>query len=59
MGPALPHVENIPLALVDHPSNDGVTIKMPYEVHVLNHTFFLLDCLKLNLALFLNQLKLA
>ena len=36
MEPALPHVENVPLALVDHPSNDGVTIKMPYEVDVLN-----------------------
>ena len=28
--------EGASLALVDHPSSDGVTIKMPYEVDVLN-----------------------
>ena len=25
------------LALVDHPSSDGVTIKIPYGVHILLH----------------------
>ena len=49
--------EGASLALVDHPSSDGV--KMPYEVDVSTPNLFLLDCLKLNLALFLDQLRLA
>ena len=34
MGPVLAHGEKVPLylALVDHPSSDGVTIKIPYGV---------------------------
>ena len=36
-GPVLPHqAEDASLALVDHPSRDGVTTKMPYEVDVLH-----------------------
>ena len=34
-GPALPHVEKVPLALVGHPSSNGITIKMPYGADVL------------------------
>ena len=49
--------EGASLALVDHPSSDGV--KMPNEVDVSTPNLFLLDCLKLNLALFLDQLRLA
>ena len=44
-------------AMVGYPSSDGVTIKMPYGVDVLH--VFLLDWLKLNLALLLDQLRLA
>ena len=46
--------EGASLALVGHPSSDGVTIKIPYRVDV-----FLLGWLKLNLALLLDQLRLA
>ena len=51
------------LALVDHPSSDGITMKIPYGVDVFTSiTFashlFLLGWLKLNLAL-LDQLRLA
>ena len=36
-GPVLPHqAEDASLALVDHPSRDDVTTKMPYEVDVLH-----------------------
>ena len=35
-GPVLPHGEKVPLALVGHPSSDGVTIKMSYGVDVLH-----------------------
>ena len=36
-GPVLLHrAEDASLALVDHPSRDGVTIKMPYGVDVLH-----------------------
>ena len=48
------------LALVGHPSSDGVTIKMPYGVDVLHRPhLFLLGWLKLNLSLLLDQLRLA
>ena len=53
------------LALVGHPFSDGVTIEMPYGVDVLHQPalhaphLFLLGCLKLNLALLLDQLRLA
>ena len=50
--------EGASLALVGHPSSDGVTIKMPYGVDVfidqLRTPFFLLGWLKLNLALLLD-----
>ena len=36
MGPVLPHGEKVPLALVGHPSSDGITIKIPYGVDVLH-----------------------
>ena len=36
-GPVLPHGEKMPLALVGHPSSDGVIIKIPYVVDVLLH----------------------
>ena len=49
VGPVLPH-EGASLTLVGHPSSDGVTIKMPYGVD---------GWLKLNLALLLDQLRLA
>ena len=54
--------EGASLALVAHPSSDGVTIKMGYDgvdVFTLTsfvHHLFLLDWLKLNLALLLDQL---
>ena len=36
-GSVLPHGEKVPsLALVGHPSSDGVTIRMPYGVDVLH-----------------------
>ena len=36
-GPVLSHrAEDASLALADHPSRDGVTIKMPYGVDVLH-----------------------
>ena len=56
--------EGASLALVAHPSRDGVTIKMGYDgvdVFTLTsfvHHLFLLDWLKLNLALLLDQLRL-
>ena len=54
--------ESVSLALVGHPSSDDVT-RMSYEVGVLHwpawHPMFLLGWLKLNLALLLDQLKLA
>ena len=50
-------------ALVGHPSSDGVTIKMPYGVCFTSTSFapypFLLGWLKLNLAILLDQLRLA
>ena len=47
--------QGVSLALVGHPSSDGVTIKILYEVDFLQ--LFLLGWLKLNLAL-LDQLRL-
>ena len=51
------------LALVGHLSSDGVTIKMRYGVDVLHqpasHSLFLLGWVKLNLALLLDQLRMA
>ena len=51
------------LALVGHPSSDGVIIKMSYGIDVLHRSFaphlFLVGWLKLNLALLLDQLRLA
>ena len=47
--------EDASLALVGHPYIDGVTIRIPYGVAVLLH----LRWLKLNLALLLDQLRLA
>ena len=47
--------EGASLRLVGHPSNDGVTIKMTtFAPHL-----FVLGWLKLNLALLLDQLRLA
>ena len=57
--------EGISLVLVGNPSSDGVMLKMPYGVDVLHwpalHPIFsfLLGWLKLNLALLLDQLRLA
>ena len=56
--------EGASLALFGHPSSDGITIKMPYGVDVLHqpdsHPIFSeLGWLKLNLALLLDQLRLA
>ena len=56
--------EGASLALVGHPSSDGITIKMPYGVDVLHRPalhphLFRLGWLKLNLALMLDQLRLA
>ena len=56
--------EGTSLALVDHPSSDDVIIKMPllgrcFKLSIFAPNLFLLDCLKLNLALFLDQLRLA
>ena len=47
--------EDASLALVGHPYSDGVTIKIPCAVDALLR----LRWLKLNLALFLDQLRLA
>ena len=51
-------------ALAGNPSSDGVTIKMPDGVDVLHRPasaphLFLLGWLKLNVALLLDQLRLA
>ena len=60
-----PWGEGVSLALVGHPSSDGVTINMPYGVDVLHRPALypifslLLGWLKLNLALLLDQLRLA
>ena len=56
--------EGTSLALVGHPSSDGFMIKMPYGVDLLNRPalhphLFLLGWLKPNLALLLDQLRLA
>ena len=56
--------EGASLALVGHPSSDGLMIKMPYGVDVLylpaSHPhLFLLPWLKLNVALLLDPLRLA
>ena len=55
--------EGAPLALVGNPCSDGVTIKMHYGVDVLHcqlHTpSFPIGLVKLNLALLLDQLRLA
>ena len=63
MGPVLSHGEVISLALVGHPSSDGVLIKMLYVVDVLHRSasahLVLLGWLKLNLALLLDKLRLA
>ena len=63
VGPVLPHGEVISLALVGHPSSDGVLIKMLYVVDVLHRSasahLVLLGWLKLNLALLLDKLRLA
>ena len=56
--------EGASLALVGHPSSDGVTIKIPYWVDVLLHQpalhphLFLLGWLQLNLILLLDHLRL-
>ena len=47
--------QGVSLALIGHPSSDGVTIKILYGVDFLQ--LFLLGWLKLNLAL-LDQLRL-
>ena len=53
------------LAFVGHPSSDGIRIKILYGIDVLlrrpaSHPhLFLLDSLKLNLTLLLDQLRLA
>ena len=53
------------LALVGHPSSDGTTIKIPFGVDVFitltsfTPHLFLFGCLKLNLILLLDQLRLA
>ena len=54
-------VEGASLALVGHPSSDGITIKMPYGIDVLLRPALhpiVLGWLKLNLVL-LDQLRLA
>ena len=51
--------EGASLALVCHPSSDGVTIKMLYGVDVLHRPASLLCWLKLSLPLLLYQLRLA
>ena len=56
--------EGVSLVLVSNPSSDGVMIKMPYGVDVLHRPalhphVFRLGWLKLNLALMLDQLRLA
>ena len=56
--------EGTSLALAANPSSDGVMIKMPYGADVLHWPashphLFLLGWLKLNLALLLDQLRLA
>ena len=51
--------ERASLALVCHPSSDGVTIKMLYGVDVLHRPASLLCWLKLSLPLLLYQLRLA
>ena len=55
--------EGASLALVGHPSSGEVTIKMPYEVDVLDqatsHPIFRIQLVKLNLASLLDQLRLA
>ena len=55
--------EGASLALVGHPSSGEVPIKMPYEVDVLDqaasHPIFHIQLVKLNLALLLDQLRLA
>ena len=54
--------EGASLALVGHPSSDGVTIEIPYGVDVLLYKtsltphLLLLGWLKLNLILLLNQI---
>ena len=53
---------SVSLALIDHPSSDGVTIKLPYGVNALlylpvsHHMFSYWVLLKLNLNLLLDQL---
>ena len=55
----------VSLALLGHPSSDGVIIKIPYVVDVLLHRpdlaphLFLLSWLKLCLIVSLDQLRLA
>ena len=57
--------EGASLVLVGDPSSDGVMVKMPYGVDVLHQPaskpiyWVLLGWLKLNLALLLDQLRLA
>ena len=57
--------EGASIALVGDPSSDDVMIKMPYRVDVLHHPalsaphLFLFDWVKLNLALLLDQLRMA
>ena len=56
--------EDSSLALVGHPSSDGVTIKLPYGVDALHQPashpiYSYWGWLKLNLALLLDQLMLA
>ena len=58
--------EGASLALVSPPSSDGATIEIPYGVNVLAIAstslpphLFLVEWLKLNLILLLDQLRLA
>ena len=56
--------ESASLALVGHPSSDGVTMKIPYKLDVLlhqpaSHPIFRIGWLKLNSTLSLDQLRLA
>ena len=62
-GPVLPHGEKVPQALVGHPSSDGVNKNALWGRCFTSTSFaphlFLLGWLKLNLALLLDQLRLA
>ena len=60
MGSLTSWQEGASLALVDHPSSDVVTIKIHYGIDVLLHRpASHPHCLKLNLTLLLDRLRLA